>query len=516
MKPRHIEQRDGGWKIVVLGSVLCKLLLHLFTNAFAGYGIFRDELYYLACSHRLDFGYVDQPPLSIHLLALNRMLFGDSIFALRLLPAVAGALTVFVAGILVRRLGGGAFAVFIACLSVIAAPIYLAFNTVYSMNTFDVLLWALSAYAAVLLAHDGKPRCWMLLGLLIGLGLLNKISMIWFATGLAAAIVLTGLRKHLPTRWPYLAALLALALFSPFVIWNAVHDFAHLEFIRNASDLKYASVTPLDFIAGQFLMINPATAPVWIAGLFFLFISKSGRRYMSLGIIFVVTTLILVFNVHSKPEYLSPAYVMLFAAGAVQIERLSARRALVWLRVAIPALVAVGGIAIAPMTLPILPVESFIRYAGSIGQGPGSYEGKEVSEVHQFYADMFGWENMARTVSGVYLSLPETERSSCVVFGSNYGEAGAVEYFSSKYELPPALSSHNNYWIWGFGRGDYRTVIVIGLTREDVESSFESVEQAAVIACKYCMPYENNLPVLVCRNPRVQWSEVWDSMKHYE
>jgi 4-amino-4-deoxy-L-arabinose transferase-like glycosyltransferase len=181
--------------IILIVLVLVKLLIHLFTNAFTSYGIFRDEFYYLACSHRLDLGYVDQPPLSIYILACSRVIFGDSLFALRLLPAFSGALTVLITGLMVRKLGGGILAVAIACLTVIAAPVYLAMNTIYSMNCFDILLWTLGAYILILIVQENKPMHWIVLGLVIGLGLLNKIGMIWFGTGLFIAMLLTNKRK---------------------------------------------------------------------------------------------------------------------------------------------------------------------------------------------------------------------------------------------------------------------------------------------------------------------------------
>jgi hypothetical protein len=502
--------------IILIVLVLVKLLIHLFTNAFTSYGIFRDEFYYLACSHRLDLGYVDQPPLSIYILACSRVIFGDSLFALRLLPAFSGALTVLITGLMVRKLGGGILAVAIACLTVIAAPVYLAMNTIYSMNCFDILLWTLGAYILILIVQENKPMHWIVLGLVIGLGLLNKIGMIWFGTGLFIAMLLTNKRKLFLSRWPYLAALVAVGLFLPYIIWNFTHDFAHLEFIRNATRGKYAALSHVDFIFGQFMILQPVTIPVWLAGLYYFLFSKEGKSFRMLGIIYVAAFLILVINAQSKPEYLSPAYTMLFAAGAVHIERISQRKYWIWLKYTIPILIMVGGIFTAPITLPFLPVETYIKYSKWIGIAPGTYEAKELGELQQFYADMFGWENMAKTVSQVFVSLPPEEKIRTVIFGRNYGEAGAIEYYSQKYDLPTVISSHNNYWIWGYGTGNYQTIISLGGAQEDYLDSFEEVQQAAIIRCDYCMPYENNLPVYICRKPKRPLEEVWNSIKDYE
>jgi hypothetical protein len=506
--------------IVVTTFALAKLLIHLLTNAFGGYGIFRDEFYYLACAHRLDLGYVDQPPLSIYILAFNGLLFGDSLFALRLLPAIAGALTVFVVGLMARRLGGGTFAAGLACLAAIVSPISLGYDTIYSMNCFDLLLWALGSYVLILILEEDRPQHWLILGVIIGLGLLNKISMGWFGAGLLVGLIATRHRVKLRARWPYLAALLAFLIFLPFIIWNVRHDFAHLEFMSNATSEKYSGLTPFDFLLGQLTLIHPLALPVWLAGLFFFFFNERGKKYGLLGIIFIVTLLILVANIHTKPEYLAAAYSALFAAGGVQIENLCMRRLWKWVRYALPTLLLVGGVLTAPMALPFLPAKTFIKYSETLGIKPESSESKQLAELPQFYADMFGWEKMAATISKVYLSVTAEERARTVFWGRNYGQAGAVEYYSRKYQLPPAISPHNNYWIWGYGTGEFDVLIVTGGTRQDLLQYFDRVEQPATIHCDYCMPYENNRPVFLCRKPKENLQAVlptiWARDKNFE
>jgi hypothetical protein len=493
-----------------------KLVIHLGTNAIAGYGIFRDELYYIACSNRLDLGYVDHPPLSIYLLSLSRQIFGESLFAIRIFPALAAAFTVFLTGLLVRKIGGGRFAVTLAALAVMLAPIQLGMNTVYSMNCFDILLWVLLAYVVILAVHEDRPKWWILLGILMGIGLLNKISTLWFGFGFFLALLFTRFRRYLLTKWPWIAGALALFLFSPFILWNMQHDFAHLEFIRNARLFKYAGISAKDFVFGQILLQNPIALPVWLAGLYFFFFHNDGKKFRILGIIYAVAFFILLVSGQSKPEYLSPAYPMLFAGGAVLFERLFSRARIRWLKFAFPSVIALSGILLAPLALPILPVKKFIAYSAFIGIGPSNFESKELAQLPQFYADMFGWDNMAATVAGVYHALPAEEKSKTIVFARNYGEAGAIEYYKKKYDLPAVISSHNNYWLWGYGDDAAEVYIIIGGERDDYIDSFSSVEQAAVITCEHCMPYENDLPVYVCRGKTANLSERWEAMKHYE
>lgn len=500
---------------IIACFALLKLLIHLYTNAFAGYGIFRDELYYFACTERIDLGYVDQPPLSIYILAISRIIFGDSLFALRLIPAFAAALTVFITGLMVRELAGGKIALMLGCLAVIVAPIHLGMNTFFSMNSFDMLLWALAAYITILIIKHKNEKLWLLLGFIIGLGLLNKIGFLWFSLGLFLALLMTPQRKQLLTIWPYAAAFIALLFFSPYIIWNIQHDFAHLEFIRNATTYKYSSLTPIDFILGQVLILNPITLPLWLSGLYYFLFHKEGKTYRILGIIYLIAFLILVINRHSKAEYLAPAYPMLFSAGAILVEVLLKRKHWAWLKYTFTMFLIMSGIILAPLALPILPVKTYIAYTKFIGVAPTTAENKALGELPQFYADMFGWENMAATVSKVYEMIPLEERSQTVIFAHNYGDAGAIEYYSKKYSLPRVISPHNSYWIWGYGDTRIKTIIVIGGRKENHLRSCEEVEQVALIKCVYCMPYENNLPVFICRKLKRSIDEIWNDSKNF-
>ena len=516
MKTRFFSRQTfyGGTLFLLLFAVV-KLFIHFYTNAFAGYGIFRDELYYAACSEHLSAGYVDQPPLSIFILAVNRFVFGDSIFALRLLPALAGAVTVFLTGLMTRELGGGRYAQALASIASIVSLIFLAFNTIYSMNAFDVLFWTWSMYVLILLCKTGDKKYWLQLGLLLGLGLLNKISVLWLGFGILAGVVLTPERRWLKTEYPYIAGFIAFALFLPYILWNASHDVAHLEFIRHASGEKYSSLTPRIFLMGQILVQNPLTLPLWLSGLFVFLFSSAERRYRPLGYVYLAVIAILLINGHSKPEYSSAAYSMLFAGGAAGIERWLSSPPLRWARpVYLTALAA--GILLAPVTLPILPVESYIRYADALGLAPTTPEGKKLDKLPQFYADMFGWEDKAAAIAKVYHSLPAEDQQKCAIFGDNYGRCAAVDYYSRKYNLPKAIGSHNNYWLWGTRGYTGELMIILGGNLKDKMDRFETVSIADSVRTEYAMPYENNLAIYVCRNLKVPLQQFWPKLKHYE
>jgi len=502
--------------LILLGVALITLLLHFVANAFTAYGYFRDELYYIACSNHIDIGYVDQPPFSIYVLAVNRLLFGDSLFALRLLPALANAAIVFLAGLMARELGGGKFAQGLAAITALASPIYLGMTSIFSMNCFDILCWSLAAYVLILLIKTEQPRYWMILGVILGLGLLNKISVLWLGAGIAAGLLATPYRRWFRTPWPWIAGGIALLLFLPYVIWNVQHDFAHLEFIRNASGDKYSSQTALSFTFGQMLLQNPFSLPIWVAGLIFFLIDKEGRSFRPLGIVYVVAFLILVINGHSKAEYLSPAYGMLFAGGGVMVERFIAQRGWRWLQPTYAAILLLSGAVFAPFALPLLPVETFIKYQASMGIAPSTPEGKQLDKLPQFYADMFGWEEKAAAVARVFNTLSADEKAKCAIFADNYGRCGAIDFFGAKYGLPKSIGKHNNYWIWGPRQYTGEIVIVLGGRPEDHRKSFEQVVVADTTSCTYCMPYENHLTISVCRKLKIPMSEVWAQHRHYE
>ncbi|MBT8379942.1 MAG: glycosyltransferase family 39 protein [Ignavibacteria bacterium] len=502
--------------VLILIFSIIKLLIHLYTNAFAGYGIFRDELYYLSCATRPDFGYVDQPPFSIWILGLIRFIIGDSVVAIRLLPAILGAATVFVTGLMVKQMGGGKLAILIASLAVILAPIYFGMNTFYSMNSFDIFLWALAFYFILRIIQQDKKSLWIWFGVILGIGLLNKVSFLWFGFGFFAALLLTDKRRLLATSKPWMVAGIAFSLFLPFIIWNAAHNWAHVEFIQNAQMYKYAGITRWDFVSGILPIMNPAAALIWLSGLFFLFISKDGKQFRILGIIFIATFLILFISGKSKSEYLAPAFTVLFAAGGIALEKINQIKYWQWLKhlVIIPLIIL--GIVLTPLALPILPVKEYINYASTLGFGPTTAESKELAELPQFYADMHGWEDMAKNVSFVYQQIPENEKPFTFVYGRNYGQAGAMEYFSTKYDLPNAISSHNNFWFWVDTTKEVKNIIIIGGRLEDHLDSFIKVDSVFVHKTRYAMPYENNLTIFMCKKLKRSLSEIWVSIRHYE
>ncbi len=495
------------------GVAALHVLLHLATNG--RYGIFRDEFYYLACADHLAWGYVDHPPLSIALLALQRALLGDSVHAIRLLPALAGAALILLAAVLARELGGGRFAQGLAALCVAIVPQYLVITGYYSMNALDLLVWAVGALLVIRMVKTDDDRLWLWLGAVLGLGLLNKMSPLFFATGLGAGVLLTPLRSHLRRPRLWLGGLLAGLLFLPHVLWQVANSWPTLEFIENATRYKNAEFSVAQFALAQILEIHPFLAPIVLLGLGWLFAHHEGRRFRVLGILYVTVFAVMALQ-KSKPYYLGPAYPMLLAAGAVAFEAGTAGWA--WAgraRFALIAVLATGGLVVAPLVVPVLPIETLVRYEGALGLHAPASEKKQMGLLPQHFADRFGWEEMAQAVAGVYRALPPEERSEAIILASNYGEAGALRYYGRRLGLPPAVSQHNNFYLWGPGRGTGAVVITVGIPRGDLRDAFESVTVGPRLDSPYAMPYEIENPILVCRGLRLPLAEAWRRGKSF-
>ncbi|CAA9452526.1 MAG: hypothetical protein AVDCRST_MAG37-2515 [uncultured Rubrobacteraceae bacterium] len=508
--PRRAFLGDVG---ILLFLALLKLLLHLLTAD--NYGYFRDELYYIAASERLDLGYVDFPPFVAMVAATARQLFGDSLLALHVFPALAGALVILLAGLMARELGGGRFAQGLAALATFIAPNFLVFGTWISMDAFDQLFWVLAAYVLLILLKRDQPRLWLLFGVIMGLGLLTKVTILFFGFAVFVALLLTPSRRHLLTKWPWLGSATAFLFLLPYVFWQVENGWPTLEFWSNYGG-KIDEASPLEFLVEQIVTMQPPTLPIWLAGLYFYLVAREGRPYRLLGWIYVILLVLFVVQ-NARFYFLAPAYPMLFAAGGVVIERFVRRRGWGWFKPAYASVLAVSGVVVAPLTVvPVLPVETLAKITGAAGGDAGiEAETREVAELPQNFADRFGWEEMVATVAGVYEELPPEEQANACILTGNYGEAGAIDFFGEEYGLPKAISGHNNYYLWGPRGCTGEVVISVGVPLERLEAAFSEVEQADTVKCEYCMPDENNLPVHICRSPTVPLQESWPQFKHY-
>jgi hypothetical protein len=315
------------------------------------------------------------------------------------------------------------------------------------MNAFEPLFWMGCAWLVIRIVKTGNQKLWIWFGILAGFGLENKYSMLIFGAGIVLGLLLTPQRRLLASPWLWIAGAIVFLIFLPNLLWNTEHHFPFLELQANIRRSgRDVPLGPLAFFGQEILAMQPLTLPIWMAGLWFYF-SKSGKPFRALGWVWVFTALAIV-GLSPRIYYLFPAFPLLFAAGSVMWESWLKQQSL-WRELAWPALMAVTGAVLAPLAIPLLPPETYIRYTKALHLALPAIETHRLGPLPQIFADQFGWEEMAATVARVYNSLPAEVRPKTAIFGQNYGQAGAVDLFGPKYGLPPAISGHQSYFLWG-------------------------------------------------------------------
>jgi len=498
------------WLRPSLFLALASLVLHALANGH--YGFFRDELYFIACGEHPDWGYVDQPALVPLLASWSHAIFGNSLWGFRLLPMLVAAAGVAATAEFTRLVGGGRFAQWLAGISMLLAPIFLLGGTLFFTDMFQPLTWLGLGWVLVRLEQTEDERWWLAFGAIAGFSLNTKYLIAFYLGALAIALVFTPRRASLLRPWVWLGALLAAVLVLPNVWWQAAHGWPFIELGRAGAADKNIPMSLPAFFLQQLLLIGPLSAPVWLSGLWASVVRPKFAVAPAFAIAWLILWLVFDFS-HGKPYYMVAIYPTLLALGAVRIEAWIASAAL---RAVALACVAAAGLAIAPMTLPILPVETFIRYERAIGFTPSTGEHQTLGVLPQIYADMFGWQEMAKKVAAVYWSLPPRDRTRAAFFGNNYGEAAAIDVFGPALGLPPALSSHNNYYLWGPRGHDGSVLIIIGGSPGHYADLFGSFTVAGHIDAPYAMPYETNKPIYVLRDMKMPLQRYWPQVKHYE
>jgi len=466
----------------------------------ARYGYHRDELYFLACARHLAWGYVDQPPFVPAVARLSTALFGTSVVALRLFPALAGGAAVVFTGLTARELGGGGRAQWLGALAAATSAQVLATVHLLSTATFDLFFWSAITLLVTHLLRTGDQRIWVAVGAVAGIGLLNKYNVAFLLFGLAVGLIATGRGRELTSPWLWAGAALTLVIWSPNLIWNAEHHWAALTMLRSLRQENSTLGASITFIPAQLLIAGPVLLPVWFGGLRHLLRHQYAR---SLGIAYVALVVVDTLG-GAKPYYLGGMYFVLFAAGGVWAdERLGARGR----RRATTGLVAwivVGAALATPLVLPVLPVTALAK---------GDWEGR----INKDLSATVGWEHFVGQVAEVAATLPPSERSRLVIFTGDYGAAGAVDLYGAHYHLPHAISGHNTYWLWGpAGATDGATTIAVDLPQSYLQTIFGQVSAAGTVETPFGVwTEERGDPIWICRRQKIGWADAWPNARHY-
>ena len=530
--------RHPGW---ILGVVA--LAVHLWANA--GYDYFIDELNFIVCGQHLAWGYIDHPPLVPLIARIARDLFGDSLLGLRLVPALAAAGLAALTSEAARRLGGGLYARWLAGLAVLAAPVLSADGLLLSADTLQPLAWL--ATSLILIAWieaekaERRHTAWIGLGVLVGLALMAKYVMAFFLIAAATGILLTPARRILASRAPWLAGGLALIIVLPNLIWQQAHGWPFLQLNAAAYNGRNLTMSPVSYLVDQVLIIGPLTAPLWIAGLAGFAVSPrlASGRWLAIAWVVLMGLMQLL---HGKSYYPAAIYPILLAGGAVMAERAFQGGAS---RTAIATATALGGIALAPFTLPVLPIDRFIDYQGAVAGLAGlaseqvAVDKQPTGELPSIYANMFGWREMAAAVGQAYADLPPELREQAVFFARDYAEAAAIDVFGGAWRLPQAISANDNYYLWGPRGHDGKVVLLLSTAptsdlreayavlgdearigdrqqvRRDLLKAYGSAEPVAYIDTDHAYPFERHLTLWLCRDRKTSLVSDWDALRLY-
>jgi hypothetical protein len=472
----------------VVGLAAAKVAVSM---VFAGrYGWHRDELYYLASARHLELGYVDYPPVTPAIARLVQVVAPDSVVALRFTCVLAGALVVVLAALIARELGGGRRAQLLSALAVVISPVFVGGNFIFETVSFDQLVWALLLWLVARVLAGGDRRLWLLAGLVLGIGLETKYTVAGLGVALAAGLLLTPGRRQLATRWPWLGATLAVIMLAPNLWWQAGHGWDSI-----AYTLHHRGNTdgPVAYWLQQGLfLVQPLLLPLVVAGAVWLWRSGTFRALAWTAILIEL----LFFAVGGKSYYPAPVYPLLYAAGAVWLERSVGSRLL---RRAWVAAAVVTTLVLTPILLPVLPADVMAR-SGLL----------KVPTL----AEMYGWPDLAHEVAAAHASLHPSERRGAMVLASNYGEAGALDLYGPGLGLPPVVSPHLTYYYWAPARMSPNVVIAVGYERQDLEPLFADVTQVGTISNSYGVAnQEAGMPIFVCRSPRRPLWQAWPSLK---
>ncbi len=498
--------------MIVGGLLAIKLGLHLGTNALSPYEFHRDEFLYMAMGEHLRLFTMDFPPFIAMLSEATRGLLGDSVFALRLPPALLSTALLLIAALSARELGGGRFAQGLAGLCVLASGLYLRTGGLFMPVVIDQLWWTLGLFSLVKLAKTEDPRWWLGFGVACGFGLLSKFSMLVFGFAVLMALLVTPARQHLRTRWPWFGAVTALLIGSPAFIGQMRLGWPVVDYMGDLRSAQLALVSPVDFLLDQPLMgLGFFVAVVGVAALAF---SPKWKPYRLVGwsaLIVFITLMIL----QGKSYYIGPIYPVLYGAGAVVLERFRRPRWGAVVRRLTVGSIAAHGLFSIPISLPILEPAAIEEYLVAIGMQELLAETNVGTQgrIPQDFADMLNWREQVEEIARVYETLPPADRARAVILASNYGEAGAIDFYGPSYDLPPARAFVGPYWYFGPGDLPGQVLILHGFGADDFADFCDSHTAAGSVGHEFAVAEQRNVTIFICRGPlrslQAQWP-LWE------
>lgn len=486
--------------IAILSTI--KLCIHLIGNR--NYGFHRDELLHLSVSEHLAFGYMEFPPLIAWIGKLSYLTFGYSLSGMRIFATIAGIAILVLCCLMAKEFGARKYGILLAGVAVLAFLPYYRNHMLFQPVAFDQLFWTLGFYWIAKYINTQNNKFLIYLGITSGLGLLNKYTLLIWCLGLVAGLSFFEKGKLLKNKWFYISGVIALLMFFPNLIWQYQHHFPVLLHLQKLKESQLDEMGPYDFVIDQ--VSFPFTLSLSILGLFSLLFQEHFRKYKSLGVAAVVIFAVM-WLTQSKGYYFFAIYPLLFAAGAVKTEQLFERRPF-W-NYGVVFLLLFPVFFYLPKAIPVLPIENHVRYLNIKPDNSGHYE------LTDDYADMFGWEEQVKLVDSTYKALSPADQSQCVIFASNYGEAGALTILGKRYGLQQPVCANGSFWLWGAGNKSGNVVLAIGHKKELLDRAFAQVKLVKIIRHRYAVEEENNIGLYICRQPKINLKEIWPTLESH-
>jgi 4-amino-4-deoxy-L-arabinose transferase-like glycosyltransferase len=475
------------------------LLTALLLAVSGRYGYHRDELYFIQCGRHLAWGYPDQPPLVPLIARLMTDLAPGSLVVLRLPSAIAGGVLVLLTALLTRELGGRQGAQVLAGAVIGVAPVVTGASHLLSTTTFYFPACALLCLIVVRILRTGQVRLWLLAGLVAGVGLLDTDLVAFLIAAVVAGLAFFGPRGTFRSGWFYAGGLIALALWSVYLVWQGSHGWPELTVAHSIAAGNSGSSAPWWLIVPeQFGLVPWYFAPVWIAGLVRLLRDPGLRWCRALGVAWPVLAVLFMVT-GGKPYYLAGMFPVLLAAGAQAAVDWVARHQARLRRGLVIAGLAVG-VLLMPLTLPLLPVSV-------VHQTP-------IVALNYDAGETIGWPAFVSEIAAVYRSLPPGQRATTTVLTSNYGEAGAIDRFGAAVGLPAAYSGHNAFWYWGPPPASATTAVVVGYDRDQLRFCGSVRLAARLNNHEHVSDDEQGAPVWICQPDR-SWAAIWPSQRDF-
>jgi hypothetical protein len=482
-------------KAVLYGVYGCAavgvIALHLATNRTLGFHT--DELYYLACGRHPALGYVDFPPVVPLLARLETGFLGVTPWTLRLLPSLLGGFMVALSGAFVRRLGGSLRLQGIALLAAVAAPYLLGTNWVFQTVTFDQVTWMVSLYWFLCLVIDRRPRYWTYLGITLGIGLEVKYTIVGLIAGIGVAVLLTpSLRMELRTKYPWIAAAIALLIWSPNLIWQIVNGYPSLIYITNHRGSTGGPVVYLiEFGVYFFFLI-----PLWLAGMISLFRSRLLRP---IGIACAVPLLLFLFV--GKSYYAAGTIPIALAQGLMAISRIKRPRLRSGLQIAVVVSSVLEFVTFFLLVVPVTP--------------PDRIHALRLDTVNEVFADSVGWDDIAKQVTTIYDDLPASERRNTVIISAYYGVPGALQIYGNPNDLPVAISPQLSDFYWLPNSLTATDALMVDYQPSDVAWMCTSPKVIAHLTVPYDVQgLEQGAPVTFCQL-KAPIPQIWRRLRNF-